>query len=61
MEDVWRGITADRVPPESSADDYPVRVSPKLRGEGIGLNRHTSLTQQLEWPCLINRKAGRGS
>ena len=42
-------------------DDYPLRVSPKLNGEGIGLNGHTSLTQQLEWPCLVNRKAGRGS
>jgi len=60
MEDVWRGITADRVPP-GSATDHPAWISPEPRSEETESNRPTSLPQQLEWPCLINCKAGRGS
>ena len=59
-EDVWRGMTADRVPPGSSADGYPGCISPELSGGGVELNGLTSLTQKLEWPCLVNREACRG-
>ena len=45
IEDVWRGITVDRVPPGSSVDGYPAYISPELRGERIGLGGPTSLTQ----------------
>ena len=45
MEDVWRGITADRVPPGSSVADCPAYISPELRGEGVELKGPTSLTQ----------------
>ena len=61
MEEVWRGITAERVPPGSSADGHPACISRKLRSERTVLSEHTSFTQQLEWPCLIDCEAGRGS
>ena len=60
-EDVWRGITADRVPPGSSKDGYPGCISPELNGGGVEPSGPTSFTQQLEWPCLINCEACRGS
>ena len=41
MEEVWRGITAERVPPGSSADGHPACISRKLRGERTVLSEHT--------------------
>jgi len=40
---------------------YPGSISPELSGGGVESNGSTSFTQQLEWPCLVNREACRSS